>query len=79
MFTVVMCQSLTLVSVAAVMAASADVAPGDEETALCEQLRAQGAAPIPAYSTNIRVPDGLLELSQPSPSPRWSCVGPGGQ
>ena len=55
MFTVVMCQSLTLVSVAAVMAASADVAPGDEETALCEQLRAQGAAPIPAYSTNIRV------------------------
>ena len=30
------------------------VAPGDEE-ALCEQLRAQGAAPIPAYSTNMRV------------------------
>ena len=30
------------------------VAPGDEE-ALCEQVRAQGAAPTPAYSTNMRV------------------------
>ena len=33
---------------------SAGVAPGDEE-ALCEQLRATGAAPTPAYSTNMRV------------------------
>ena len=30
------------------------VAPGDEGP-LCEQLRAQGAAPIPAYSANMRV------------------------
>ena len=30
------------------------VAPGDEEP-LCEQLRALGAAPIPAYSANMRV------------------------
>ena len=33
---------------------SASVAPGDEE-ALCEQLRALGIAPIPAYSSNMRV------------------------
>ena len=31
------------------------VAPGDEELDLCEQLRAQGTAPIPAYSANMRV------------------------
>ena len=31
------------------------VAPGDEEAVLCEQLRATGAAPTPAYSTNMRV------------------------
>ena len=30
------------------------VAPGDEEP-LCANLRAQGAAPIPAYSANMRV------------------------
>ena len=30
------------------------VAPGDEES-VCEQLRAIGAAPIPAYSANMRV------------------------
>ena len=30
------------------------VAPGDEEP-LCESLRAIGAAPIPAYSANMRV------------------------
>ena len=30
------------------------VAPGDEEP-LCEQLRAVGVAPIPAYSANMRV------------------------
>ena len=30
------------------------VAPEDEEQ-LCELLRAQGAAPIPAYSANMRV------------------------
>ena len=30
------------------------VAPGDEEP-LCEQLRAQGTALIPAYSSNMRV------------------------
>ena len=30
------------------------IAPGDEEP-LCEKLRAQGTAPIPAYSTNMRV------------------------
>ena len=34
---------------------SAGVAPGDEEAALCKDLRAQGAAPTPAYSTNMRV------------------------
>jgi hypothetical protein len=34
---------------------SVSVAPGDEETALCEQLRAPGVAPIPAYSANMRV------------------------
>ena len=33
---------------------SASVAPGDEE-ALCERLRASGAAPTPAYSSNMRV------------------------
>ena len=50
-----MFQSLILlVSVAAVMATSAGVAPGDEE-ALCEQIRANGAAPTPAYSSNMRV------------------------
>ena len=37
-----------------VTAVSAGVAPGDEEQ-LCEQLRAQGTAPIPAYSANMRV------------------------
>jgi hypothetical protein len=31
------------------------VAPGDEEAALCEQLRAHGASPTPAYSANMRV------------------------
>ena len=30
------------------------VSPGDEEI-ICESLRAQGAAPIPAYSANMRV------------------------
>ena len=34
---------------------SAGVAPGDEEAALCKHLRATGAAPTPAYSTNMRV------------------------
>ena len=53
-FPVAMFQSLILVSVAAVIATSAGVAPEDEE-ALCEQLRALGAAPTPAYSTNMRV------------------------
>ena len=54
-FTVAMFQFLILVSVAAVMATSAGVAPGDEEAVVCQQLRATGAAPIPAYSTNMRV------------------------
>ena len=31
------------------------VAPGDEEVILCNDLRSQGAAPIPAYSANMRV------------------------
>ena len=35
-------------------ATSTGVAPGDEWP-LCEQLRAQGTAPIPAYSANMRV------------------------
>ena len=30
------------------------IAPGDEEP-LCQQLRAQGAAPIPNYTPNMRV------------------------
>ena len=30
------------------------VAPGDEEP-LCEQFRAEGVVPIPAYSANMRV------------------------
>ena len=33
----------------------ASVAPGDEDQLLCEQLRSVGAAPIPAYSANMRV------------------------
>ena len=33
----------------------ASVAPGDEDQLFCEQLRSQGAAPIPAYSSNMRV------------------------
>ena len=33
---------------------SSSVAPEDEEP-LCEQLRSRGAAPIPAYSANMRV------------------------
>ena len=31
------------------------VAPRDEEQQFCETLRAAGAAPIPAYSANMRV------------------------
>ena len=31
------------------------VAPRDEEQQICENLRAAGAAPIPAYSANMRV------------------------
>ena len=33
----------------------ASVAPGEEEQLFCEQLRAVEAAPIPAYSANMRV------------------------
>ena len=54
------------------------VAPGDEEL-LCANLRAGGVAPIPATVCQHEGADGLLELSKPSPSPLWSCVGPGGQ
>ena len=34
---------------------SAGVAPGDEELSICSNLRAAGAAPVPAYSANMRV------------------------
>ena len=34
---------------------SAGVAPGGEDQSYCKQLRAHGAAPIPAYSANMRV------------------------
>ena len=37
------------------VAVSAGVAPGDEDQLFCEQLRALGAAPIPAYSASMRV------------------------
>ena len=33
----------------------ASVAPGEKEQLFCEQLRAVEAAPIPAYSANMRV------------------------
>ena len=33
----------------------ASVAPGDDDQQLCERLRALQAAPIPAYSANMRV------------------------
>ena len=33
----------------------ASVAPGDEDQLLCENLRLARAAPIPAYSANMRV------------------------
>ena len=36
------------------MIVSAGVAPGDEEP-LCQQLRAEAVAPIPAYAANMRV------------------------
>jgi hypothetical protein len=49
-----MFQSLMLVSVAAMVAISAGVAPGDEES-ICSNLRSRGSAPIPAYSANMRV------------------------
>ena len=34
---------------------SAGVAPGDENYAFCEQIRVNGAVPIPAYSSNMKV------------------------
>ena len=37
------------------VAVSAGVAPGDEDQLICEHLRAVGAAPIPAYSANMRM------------------------
>ena len=54
----------------------ASVAPEDEEP-LCEQLRSQGAAPIPAYSANMRV---LMDswnyqnLLPPRPGAVWEQV-----
>ena len=47
-------QTLMLVSLA-VVTTSAGVATGDEELGTCSNLRSQGAAPIPAYSANMRV------------------------
>ena len=45
--------TLALVFICVTKSASTSVqAPGDE---ICEQLRSQGAAPIPAYSANMRV------------------------
>ena len=44
---------LALIAVTA--QAAAGVAPGDEEQ-LCRDLMAEGVVPIPAYSTNMKVP-----------------------
>ena len=51
------------------------VAPGDEE-ALCENV---SSCPNTVLLLQHEGADGLLELSKPSPSPHWSCVGPDGQ
>ena len=53
------------------------VAPGDEERPLCEQIRAAGIAPVPAYSANMRV---LMDswnyqnLLPPRPGAVWEQV-----
>ena len=50
-FRTAMFQGLLL---AIVVTVSAGVAPGNEEP-LCEQLRSQRTAPVPAYSANMKV------------------------
>ena len=43
-----------LVELLLVVNPGSSVAPGDEQV-ICNDLRSQGAAPIPAYSANMRV------------------------
>ena len=51
----VLCLWVTLlVELLVLVNPGSSVVPGDEES-LCEQLRALGAAPTPAYSANMRV------------------------
>ena len=45
---------LPLLFVVAVVVIAAGVAPGDEDP-LCQQLRANGTAPMPHYAANMRV------------------------
>ena len=69
-------QTLMLMSLA-VVTTSAGVATGDEELGTCSNLRSQGAAPIPAYSANMRV---LMDswnyqnLLSPRPGAVWEQV-----
>ena len=70
MFRILMLVSLVVVT------ASAGVAPRDEEP-FCSNLRAEGSAPIPGYSANMRV---LMDswnyqnLLPPRPGAVWDQV-----
>ena len=46
---------LSCVMSAIKLAAGISIAPGDEERVLCQELRSEGAAPIPGYAPNMRV------------------------